>query len=47
MEVTATALPDPWAVFCGLSDVIALLQGMPVTVVHSRKGRFFTRTNPC
>jgi nicotinate phosphoribosyltransferase len=32
MEVTATALPDTWAIFCGLSDVIALLEGVPVTV---------------
>ena len=29
MEVTASALPDAWSVFCGLSDVLALLEGLP------------------
>ena len=46
MEVTATALPDPWAVFCGLSDVIALLQGMPVTVDAVPEGTVFYPHEP-
>ena len=46
MEVTATALPDPWAVFCGLSDVIALLQGMPVTVDALPEGTVFYPHEP-
>jgi len=40
MEVPASALPDTWTVFCGLSDVIALLEGLPVTVDESRKVPF-------
>ena len=32
MEVTAAALPYPWGVVCGLSDVLVLLYGLPVTV---------------
>jgi nicotinate phosphoribosyltransferase len=46
MEVTATALPDPWAVFCGLSDVIALVQGMPVTVDALPEGTIFYPYEP-
>ena len=29
MEVTAAALPDAWGIVCGLSDVLALLEGVP------------------
>lgn len=42
MEVTATSLPDPWAVFCGLDDVLALLKDLPVDVDAMQEGsRFF------
>jgi nicotinate phosphoribosyltransferase len=46
MEVTATTLPDPWAVFCGLSDVIALLDHLPVTVDAMPEGTLFHSSEP-
>jgi nicotinate phosphoribosyltransferase len=46
MEVTATALPDTWATFCGLSDVIALLEGVPVTVDALPEGSVFYKNEP-
>jgi len=46
MEVTATSLPDAWAVFCGLSDVLALLDGVPVTVDAMPEGTVFCRNEP-
>jgi nicotinate phosphoribosyltransferase len=46
MEVTATSLPDPWAVFCGLADVLALLDGVPVTVDAMPEGTVFYRNEP-
>jgi nicotinate phosphoribosyltransferase len=46
MEVTASALPELWAVFCGLSDVIALLEGLPVTVDAMPEGTIFLKNEP-
>jgi len=46
MEVTATELPDPWAIFCGLGDVIALLDHLPVTVDAMPEGTLFYRNEP-
>jgi nicotinate phosphoribosyltransferase len=46
MEVTASALPDAWAVFCGLSDVITLLEGLPVTVDAMPEGTIFLKNEP-
>jgi len=46
MEVTATSLPDAWAVFCGLADVITLLDGIPVTVDAMPEGTVFYRDEP-
>ncbi|MDO8872860.1 MAG: nicotinate phosphoribosyltransferase [Methanoregula sp.] len=46
MEATATELPDTWATFCGLSDVIALLEGMPVTVDALPEGTVFYKNEP-
>jgi nicotinate phosphoribosyltransferase len=46
MEVTASALPDTRAVFCGLSDVIALLEGLPVTVDAMPEGTLFYKNEP-
>jgi nicotinate phosphoribosyltransferase len=46
MEVTASALPDAWAVFCGLGDVLALLEGLPVTVDAMAEGSIFYSKNP-
>ena len=45
MEVTASALPDAWAVFCGFSDVIAFLEGLPVTVDALPEGTISLNTN--
>jgi nicotinate phosphoribosyltransferase len=46
MEVTASALPDTWAVFCGLSDVVSLLEGLPVTVDAMPEGTPFHKNEP-
>jgi nicotinate phosphoribosyltransferase len=46
MEVTATSLPDSWAVFCGLADVLALLDGVPVTVDAMPEGTVFFKNEP-
>jgi nicotinate phosphoribosyltransferase len=46
MEVTAASLPDSWAVFCGLADVLALLDGVPVTVDAMPEGTIFYRNEP-
>jgi nicotinate phosphoribosyltransferase len=46
MEVTATSLPDPWAVFCGLADVITLLDGIPVSVDAMPEGSVFYKNEP-
>ena len=46
MEVTATSLPDTWAVFCGLADVVALLEDLPVTVDAMPEGTVFYRNEP-
>jgi len=46
MEVTATSLPDSWAVSCGLADVLALLDGVPVTVDAMPEGTIFHRNEP-
>jgi nicotinate phosphoribosyltransferase len=46
MEVTAAALPDPWGVFCGLDDVIRLLEGLPVDVDAMPEGSVFSANEP-
>jgi nicotinate phosphoribosyltransferase len=46
MEVTATSLPETWAVVCGLADVITLLDGIPVTVDAMPEGTVFFRNEP-
>jgi nicotinate phosphoribosyltransferase len=46
MEVTASTLPDAWSVFCGLSDVLALLEGLPVTVDAMAEGSIFYKNDP-
>ena len=46
MEVTATSLPDTWAVFCGLADVLALLEDIPVTVDAMQEGGVFYKNEP-
>ncbi len=46
MEVTASSLPDAWSVFCGLADVIALFEGLPVTIDAMPEGSVFYRNDP-
>jgi len=46
MEVTATALPDPWGVFCGLDDVLRLLEDVPVDVDAMPEGSIFSANEP-
>ena len=45
-EVSAADLPEPWGIFCGLSDVLALLEGLPVTVEALPEGSPFYRNEP-
>ena len=45
-EVTASVLPDAWAVFCGLFDVIVLREGLPVTVDALPEGTIFLKNEP-
>lgn len=46
MEVTAATLPDPWGVFCGLDDVIPLLERLPVDVDAMPEGSIFYPNEP-
>jgi nicotinate phosphoribosyltransferase len=46
MEVSATSLPDPWAIFCGLADTVSLLEGIPVTVDAMDEGSLFYSGEP-
>jgi nicotinate phosphoribosyltransferase len=46
MEVTAAALPDPWGVFCGLDDVLRLLEGLRVDVDAMPEGSVFSAVEP-
>ena len=46
MEVTASALPDTWAAFCGLADVLSLLEGLPVAVDAMPEGTTFYKNEP-
>ncbi|MCK9277434.1 MAG: nicotinate phosphoribosyltransferase [Methanoculleus sp.] len=46
MEVTAAALPDRWGVFCGLDDVVRLLEGRPVDVDAMPEGSIFHPNEP-
>jgi nicotinate phosphoribosyltransferase len=43
IEVRVSALPDALAVFCGLSDVIAHLGDLPVTVDAMPEGTIFKK----
>ena len=46
MEVTAGALPDIWATFCGLNDVVALLEDIPVDIDAMPEGTVFLPHEP-
>jgi nicotinate phosphoribosyltransferase len=46
MEVTAAELPMEWAVFCGLDDVLSLLEGIPLTVDAMDEGTIFFPGEP-
>ncbi len=46
MEVTAAELPDPWGVFCGLGDVVRLLEGVPVDLDAMPEGSIFSANEP-
>lgn len=46
MEVTAADLPMGWAVFCGLDDVLSLLEGIPLTVDAMDEGTIFFPGEP-
>jgi nicotinate phosphoribosyltransferase len=46
MEVTASALPDECAIFCGLDDVVSLLEGLPVSVDALPEGSSFGPNEP-
>lgn len=46
MEVTAAALPDLWGIFCGLDDVLRLLEGLRVDVDAMPEGSVFSVGEP-
>ena len=46
MEVTATVLPDPRGVLCGLDDVVGLLEGVPVDMDAMPEGSIFSENEP-
>ena len=46
MEVTAAELPMEWAVFCGLDDVLSLMEGIPVTIDAMDEGTIFFSGEP-
>ncbi len=46
MEVTALSLPDRWGIFCGLGDVVNLLEGLPVTIDALPEGTLFRENEP-
>ncbi|TAJ44462.1 nicotinate phosphoribosyltransferase [Methanofollis fontis] len=46
MEVTTTGMPRSPGVFCGLNDVIALLEGLPVDVDAMPEGSLFSAREP-
>jgi nicotinate phosphoribosyltransferase len=46
MEVTATSLPDEWAVFCGTEDVLSLLEGLPLSLDAMPEGTIFYPNEP-
>ena len=46
MEITAGSLPGEWAVFCGLDDVISLLEDRPVSLLAMPEGSLFHPNEP-
>jgi nicotinate phosphoribosyltransferase len=46
MEVTATSIPEGWGIFCGLDDVITLLEGMPFGLHALPEGSIFYPNEP-
>lgn len=46
MEVTAAALSETWGIVCGMADVLALLEGLPVTVDAMPEGTLFFAGEP-
>jgi nicotinate phosphoribosyltransferase len=46
MEITANGLPYEWGVFCGLADVVNLLEGLPVSLDAMPEGTFFHAHEP-
>ncbi len=46
MEVTAASLPGEWAVFCGLDDVLSLMEEIPVTIDAMDEGTLFFPGEP-
>jgi len=46
MEVTAGLLPDTWAIFCGLNDVVSLLEGIPLDIDAVPEGTMFLPHEP-
>jgi len=46
MEVTAAELPMGWGVFCGLDDVLSLMEGIPVAIDAMDEGTVFFPGEP-
>ena len=46
MEVRAGSLSYPWAIFCGLPEVLHLFEGIPVNLWAMEEGTFFHEEEP-
>ncbi len=46
MEVTTTAIPEGWGIFCGLNEVITLLEGKPFHLHAMPEGSLFYPHEP-
>lgn len=46
MEVSAASLPERWGVFCGLADILELLEGLPVSLDAMPEGSVFYPNEP-
>lgn len=46
MEVSASSLDNGWGLFCGLSDVLSLFEGIPATIHAMPEGTLFYPNEP-
>jgi Nicotinic acid phosphoribosyltransferase len=46
LEVTTTSIPGGWGIFCGLDDVLTLLEGLPFSLHAQEEGGIFYPHEP-